>query len=102
MIRLAVSSLPVVLLALAVTGAEASRPVPRKITGCVISGTFVSADGYRITVRRASDRRPVDLAPYEGRQVRFQGDLLPGDVFTVAAQPRDLGPCPSGARGPRR
>lgn len=73
--------------------ADASRAVRRTITGCVVAGTLVSDDGYRIRVTDSRSREPVDLARYEGRRIRWTGSLLPGDVYFVTAQPVVLGRC---------
>lgn len=81
--------------------ADASRPVPRTITGCVIGGTLYSlypstseATGkktftvYRITVKNMDVRR------YEGKKIRVQGNLLPGDRFYAKPESlKILGPC---------
>lgn len=77
---------------LLIAPAMASKPVPRTITGCVFSGTFVSSDGYDIHPRYA-DGREVDLGPFEGHQVTISGDLLPGDAFIVKKPLRDSGRC---------
>lgn len=80
--------------------AEASRPVPRTITGCVLNGRL-----YSVQKGTSADRAPVvypmnvqgiNLAPYEGQKVQVQGSLLPGDRFH--ADPRSIrtfGPCDS-------
>lgn len=77
--------------ALAAT-AEASRPVPRTITGCVSAGVFTSDDGYVIRARGAGFEE-YDLSRFEGRRISVQGMLSPGDLFAVKRRPRDLGPC---------
>ena len=76
-----------VALALVVTAAiagpaEASRPVPRTVTGCVIGGAFT--DGrytYKVRSRSGSEIVETDIAPYEGKLIRIQGSLLPGDIL---------------------
>ena len=73
--------------------ARADRPVPRKIEGCVVSGEFISQRVYRIRVRWARDRQPVNLSPYEGARLRFSGNLLPGDIFFVTSRPTVIGRC---------
>lgn len=84
----------------------ASRPVPKSLTGCVIDGSLYSVDEdaseatgkrssfvYRITVRE------MDLTPYEGKKIRIQGHLLPGDRFTPdPSSLRVLGPCDKASR----
>ncbi|PLX38427.1 MAG: hypothetical protein C0606_09495 [Hyphomicrobiales bacterium] len=70
----------------------ASAPVQRTITGCVIDGAFISHDGYRIRVYWP-DRTPVDLGPYEGKTIRYDGSLLPGDHYFVRSEPVVLGVC---------
>jgi hypothetical protein len=94
------------LISLAFPGpAPASRPVPRTLEGCVIKGTFFSVYkgvktetgqnviAYRIRVQN------MDLSPYEGKKIRLQGHLYPGDRFQ--ADPKSLkvlGPCDRGSR----
>jgi hypothetical protein len=90
-------AMPLALLAaacglLAIAPALASAPVPRTIVGCVTSGSFISSDGYHIRPRYAGGNE-LDLLPYEGRKVRIEGALLPGDLMIVKKRPRDLGPC---------
>lgn len=75
------------------SAADASRPVPRTITGCVVGGTFTSDDGYVIQAK--SGYEDYDLGPFEGRRIRAKGMLSPGDRFQVKGRPRDLGPCRS-------
>jgi len=73
-----------VLLALAAGPAAASQPVPRTITACVVGGAFTgSRYVYRVHVLAAGERRPVDLAPFEGMTLRIKGYLLPGDHLTL-------------------
>ena len=78
--------------------AEASRPVRRVMIGCVVNGTLVNQNGYRLRVRNGRTRAPVDLSRYEGRQIRFNGSLLPGDIFYVNEAPAVLGRCPATRR----
>ena len=78
--------------------AEASRPVRRVMIGCVINGTLINQNGYRLRVRNGRTRAPVDLSRYEGRQIRFNGSLLPGDIFYVNEAPAVLGRCPATRR----
>lgn len=79
---------------------EASRPVSRTMIGCVVGGNLYSVGNrfpgeekrslvvYRITVR------DLNLAPYEGKKIRVQGRLLPGDRFTPDPSTLSvLGPC---------
>ena len=73
--------------------ALASRPVPKTIQGCVIKGTFISSNGYRVRVRDTTGA-PVDLASYEGMEIRYFGHLLPGDIYYVRKAPAVLRPCP--------
>lgn len=75
--------------------AVASKPVPKTIVGCVTNGSFLSSDGYEIHPT-TEDGQPVDLRPFEGRQVTISGDLLPGDAFIVKKPPADSGPCRTG------
>lgn len=78
-------------------GVRASRPVHKVMTGCVSSGVFTNANGYTIRMRwhRAAGDGNVDLTPYEGREIRANGTLLPGDRFDIRTAPEILGPCPA-------
>ena len=73
--------------------AHASRPVPRQITGCVKQGTLISDNGYTIRVFHSGTRERFDLRAFEGRRIRFNGYLLPGDRYFVNNPPADLGAC---------
>lgn len=82
--------------ALAATGALASAPVRKTMTGCVMmSGEFFNQTGYRL---RVVDRAgaAVDLLPYRGKQLRLEGWINPGDRYTLDGSPRVLGACPIG------
>jgi hypothetical protein len=50
----------------------------------VQSGTL-SADGYvfRVTKNDGTEYRDVDLTAYEGKTLRVEGHLLPGDVLVA-------------------
>lgn len=80
------------LISLADAPANASKPVPKTIIGCVFNGELVSSDGYEIRPRFRDGRTP-DLKKLEGRGVSISGDLLPGDAFILSKPPRDTGPC---------
>jgi hypothetical protein len=77
---------------LAVAPANASKPVPKTIVGCVFKGNLISSDGYEIRPRYG-DGRTIELQKFEGRGVSISGDLLPGDAFILNRPPRDTGPC---------
>ncbi len=72
--------------------AQASKPVPKTIKGCVFNGGFVSSDGYDIHPRDARGQA-VDLRSFEGHTLTMTGDLLPGDAFIVKGPLKDSGPC---------
>lgn len=76
----------------AVAPANASKPVPKTIVGCVFNGNLISSDGYGISPRYSDGRTP-DLKKLEARGVSISGDLLPGDAFILNKPPRDIGPC---------
>lgn len=78
--------------ALAVAPAQASRPVPRTITGCVTNGVLTSDDGYRISPM-GKDHKPMPLAAYNGKRISAAGELLPGDHFYPNQAWKVLGPC---------
>ena len=72
--------------------ASASKPVTQTLEGCVIKGVFYSVEKkvatktgpsiqvYRIEAKKP-DFSPYDLSPYEGKKIRVQGRLHPGDLF---------------------
>lgn len=93
--RLLAVALAGALCAAAIGPAQASRPVHKTVIGCVTDGVLIGDTGYSYRVRHAEDRSDVDLTPYEGRHIRYDGALLPGDVFYVRTEPADLGPCPA-------
>ena len=76
-------SIPIVLLTVCLFPyvAEATQPVERTLTGCVIGNTFYSINNshaYRIRLSQ-----PLDLTRYEGKTVRIHGWLSPGDRFSL-------------------
>ena len=75
--------------------AAASGPVPAEITGCVTQGRLIGGrtPGARYVIRPERNGQPLDLRRYEGRRLRFTGNLLPGDRYIVEKGPADLGPC---------
>jgi hypothetical protein len=88
-----------------VDNGAASRPVQRTLSGCVLEGIFYSVNEgsspagraapvvYRITVH------DMDLGPCEGKRIRVQGRLLPGDRFMPdRSSLRVLGPCDGDSR----
>lgn len=91
-----VAMLGVVAALAAASAAQASMPVRRTMTGCVMmTGEFFNQDGYRLRlVDRAGEA--VDLLPYRQKQLRLEGWIHPGDRYTLAGPPRVLGPCPIG------
>lgn len=72
--------------------AQASKPIPKVIKGCVVNGAFISSDGYTIRPVNA-DGKAIDLQPLEGHAVTMDGDLLPGDLFILKRLPADSGRC---------
>jgi len=72
--------------------APASKPFTETLEGCVIKGVFYSVEKgvvtetgprtqvYRIEAKKP-DFSPYDLSPYEGKKIRVQGRLHPGDLF---------------------
>jgi hypothetical protein len=85
--------------------APASKPVAQTLEGCVLKGVFYSVEkgaaaktGPSIQVYRIEpikkDFSPYDLSPYEGKKIRMQGRLYPGDRFIPDPQTlKVLGPC---------
>ena len=65
--------------------AEATLPVERTLTGCVIENTFYSVYSGKDSSKayRISLSQPVDLKPYEGKSVSMNGWLSPGDRFSI-------------------
>lgn len=85
--------------------ATASRPVPVTLEGCVIQGVFYAVEkgglasgatrvnAIEIISRNESDPK-MDLTPYEGKKIRLQGRLIPGDKMTPDPKSlKVLGPC---------
>jgi hypothetical protein len=85
---------------------NASRPVPRTITGCVIKGKLYSihigapdAAGNKSLTVYPINIGNLDLAPYEGKKIQVHGKLLPSDRFIADLKSlRVLGPCDKKAR----
>ncbi len=70
--------------------AQASQPVEKTLTGCVIDGQFYhiafDGDGKRpVRAYRIRLRDGTALAPYEGKTITVGGMLLPGDAFRLKA-----------------
>jgi len=87
------------LLAFVGVPAAASEPVPRTIEACVVGGVFTgSRYVYRVHVLAGGERRPVDLAAFEGMTLRIKGFLLPGDHFTLRSLEIVAETCPGRAR----
>ena len=85
--------------------APASRPVPRTLEGCVIHGIFFSVhkaaatETGRRTVSYRIQVQNLDLSPYEGKKIRLQGYLSPGDRFNPDPKSLQvLGPCDRNSR----
>jgi len=83
---------PAAALAMMAATAEASRAVPRTLTGCVENGVFTTKDGYDITVL-GQDNQRVDLNGYNGMRIRVSGSLLPGDRFYPKSRIERIGSC---------
>lgn len=64
--------------------ASATQPVSKIVLGCVQAGRL-SADGYvyRLTHNDNTEFRDIDLTGFEGKTVRVEGQLLPGDVLVA-------------------
>jgi hypothetical protein len=85
--------------------APASKPVTQTLEGCVIKGVFYSVEkgvatktGPRTQIYRMEAKKPdfspYDLSPYEGKNIRVQGRLHPGDLFMPDPKTlKVLGPC---------
>ena len=65
-------SAAIAMAALAAPPAQASRPVPRTITGCVTNGVLTSDDGYRISPMQ-KNHQPMPLAAYNGKRISAAG-----------------------------
>lgn len=78
---------------------QASRPVPRTLKGCVISGSLYTVKQYRADGRIKQQVYRIrvqnfDLTPYEGKNIRVSGNLTPGDrFFPNPASVKLIGPC---------
>lgn len=88
----------VILVLLCLTAAQASRPVHRKSTGCVLNGRVYTIYDSQ-TVYRYTLSRPMSLRRYEGKLIELDGTLLPGDRFTPRTHHfKTLGPVPARVR----
>jgi hypothetical protein len=90
----------------------ASKPWTTTLEGCVMKGVFYSVDeqntakgvprtnAYRIDAVKYDDiKLPYDLSPYEGKKIRVQGRLHPGDTFQLDSKTlKVLGPCDQKSR----
>jgi hypothetical protein len=91
-LRTAVAAIALIVLA---GLAQASRPVPYAVTGCVEAGQLT--DGrytYRVVKSTHSGLENVDLSRHEGRSIRVRGDLLPGDLLIVRSIKETSRRCP--------
>ncbi|MHC1728634.1 MAG: hypothetical protein AB9866_21965 [Syntrophobacteraceae bacterium] len=93
------------LLLLLAGSAQASRPVHKTVTGCVIGGVlydlyeFSDAAGKRTITAYPLTIKGLDLSRYEGRKVSVEGYLLPGDRFNpIPNTLKALGPCDKKSR----
>jgi hypothetical protein len=68
--------------------AAASRAVKSSFNGCVVDGLLITKDGYHYTLMSSSGKKAFDPGPHEGKLIRLDGLLLPGDHFV--AKPRSL------------
>jgi hypothetical protein len=60
-----------------------SMPVSFTVVGCVKNGQFTSGlYSYQVELYNNGVRRPVSLAPYEGKTIQIDGFLSPGDHLT--------------------
>ena len=85
--------------------ARASRPVPVTLEGCVIQGVFYAVEKGGLAsgatqvnaieiISRNESVPKMDLSPYEGKKIRLQGSLIPGDKLTPDPKSlKVLGPC---------
>ena len=85
--------------------ATASRPVQVTLEGCVIQGVFYAVEKGGLAsgatqvnaieiISRNESIPKMDLSPYEGKKIRLQGYLLPGDKMTPDPKSlKVLGPC---------
>lgn len=64
--------------------ASATEPVPTTVVGCVRNAKVIS-DGYdlRVTQSDGTVFHEIDLSVYEGKTVRVEGELLPGDLLVA-------------------
>jgi predicted Zn-dependent protease len=74
-----------------------SRPVKMAIVGCVIDGMLFALDdaGPVEKAQLITLAPPLNLTPYEGKKIRMQGALSPGDRFRpdMAKGIKVLGTC---------
>ena len=80
------------LVSLSVGAADASKPIPWTMKGCVAAGVFYSIDDDSASVVKLM-RKQLDLTKLDGKHIEVAGLLYPGDYFT----PGDAAPVVKGA-----
>jgi hypothetical protein len=70
--------------------AEASKPIPWTMKGCVTGGQFYSIDNDR-GASAVKLMKPLDLSKLDGKFIEVAGLLHPGDYFTPGDAPPVIG-----------
>lgn len=76
-----------VVLAGLATRAEASKPIPWTMKGCVTGGVFYSIDKDSASAVKTMNGKAIDLSKVDGKYIEVEGLLHPGDYFTPGDKP---------------
>lgn len=76
----------VAILVLFASRAEASKPIPYTMKGCVTGGQFYSVDKDRASIVKTLNK-PLDISKLDGKFIEVAGLLHPGDYFTPGDAP---------------
>lgn len=76
-----------VVLAILGTQAEASKPIPWTMKGCVAGGVFYSIDKDAASAVKTMNGTTLDVSRLDGKFIEVAGLLHPGDYFTPGDKP---------------
>jgi hypothetical protein len=67
--------------------AEASKPIPWTMKGCVAGGVYYAIDKDSAAAVKIMGDKPLDVAKLEGKWIEVAGLLYPGDYFRPGDAP---------------